>query len=66
MKEITETWYTIKGHDGIVYETLDKNDARLALREGLDVTKNSRRIFSSGNSDIRLYVSTDIFKIKDL
>ena len=66
MKEITETWYTIKGHDGVVYETEDKADAKIALREKLEVTKCSRRIFSSGNSDIRLYVSTDIFKVKDL
>jgi len=66
MKEINETWYTIVQYDGKFTETDDKNEARLAIREGLEVTKNSRRVFSSGNSDIRLYVSTEIFKVKDL
>lgn len=66
MKEVSETWYTIKGHDGVVYETADRDDARIALREGREVTKNSRRVFTSGKSDIRLYVSTDIFQIKEL
>ena len=66
MKEINDTWYTIIQYDGEMIETDDKNEARLAVREGLEVTKNSRRVFSSGNSDIRLYVSTEILKIKDL
>ena len=66
MKEINDTWYTIKGRDGIVYEMPDKGEARLAIREGLEVVKNTRKVFSSGKSDIRLYVSTDIFLVKEL
>ena len=66
LKEITETWYTIERRDGTIDETRVKAEARLAIRERRPVTKNSRRIFSSGSSDIRLYVSTDIFDVKDL
>ena len=66
MREINDTWYTIKGRDGIVYETTDKGEARLAIREGLEVSKNTRKAFSSGKSDIRVYVSTDISLIKEL
>jgi len=65
-KKKNDTWYTTIRYDGKFTETDDKNEDRLALRQGLEVTKNSRRVFISGNSDIRLYVSTEIFKAKDL
>ncbi len=66
MKEINEIWYTIKSERGEIYETTDKADARLALREGRDVAKNTRKLFRSGKSDIRIYVSTEISQVKDL
>ena len=66
MKDVNDSWYVIEGGDGVVYETPDKAEAKRAIQEGRPVTKNTRRIFSSGNSDIRLYVSTDIYHVKDL
>lgn len=66
MKEISETWYTIKRHDGVVYETADKGDVRLAIREGLEVFKTMRKAFTSGSSNVYLTVITEIKKIKDI
>ncbi len=66
MKEINESWYTIQEYDGKIIETADKSEAKLAIRERRQVVKNSRKLFTSGKSDIRLYVSTEITQAKDL
>ena len=66
MREINDTWYTINRHDGTIDETTDKNDVRLALREGLEVVKATRKAFASGSSSVYLTVTTEIKKIKDI
>ena len=66
LEEINDTWYAITQGDGKMTETDDKDAARLAILEGWEVSKNSHRIFSSGDSEIRLYVTTEIFTVKDL
>ena len=66
IKEINETWYTLTTWDGKTTETDKQEEAKSVLREGGEVIKNTRKLFSSGKSGIRLYVSTEITKVKDL
>ena len=66
IKEINETWYTLTTWDGKTSETDKQEEAKAVLREGGEVIKNTRKLFSSGKSGIRLYVSTEITKAKDL
>lgn len=66
MENKMETWYIITRWNRENYETDDPEHARLAVREGSDVTKITRAIFQHGASLIRTTVSTDISKIKDV
>jgi len=66
MKEINDIHYVITNWDNSTSETENREDAKLALREGRDVIKNIRKVFHSGQSHIRLYVSTPIKRTKDL
>ena len=66
MEELNETFYTITNWDKSVDETMDRNEARMALKEGRDVVKSARKIFTSGSSLIQLYVTTPIKKAKEL
>ena len=61
-----EIHYVLVNWDNTITETDDIKDAKLALREGREVIKNTRTIFHSGQSHVRLYVSTPIKKTKDL
>ena len=64
--EPNDIYYVLLNWDNTTTETDDIEDAKLALREGREVIKNTRTIFYSGQSHIRLYVSTPIKKAKDL
>jgi len=64
--DVNNSWYTITNWDKTNYDTPDKGEARLALREGREVIKTSRRAFVSGPSNVYLTVITEIKKIKDL
>ena len=66
MQEINETYYALTNWNNSVTETDDVEDAKLALREGREVIKNTRKIFHSGQSHIRLFISTPIKRTKDL
>ena len=66
MREVNEFWYSFSGEYGGRIETTDKNAAKAALRDGLEVTKVTRRVFQSGPSNVYLTVTTDIKKTKDL
>ena len=66
MKEINETYYILTNWNKSVTETDSIEDAKLALREGREVIKNTRKVFYSGQSHIRLYISTPIKRTKDL
>ncbi|MCL2119621.1 MAG: hypothetical protein FWH27_14490 [Planctomycetaceae bacterium] len=66
MKDINDFSYTITNWDNSVYETDDVEDARLAVRDGREVLKTTRRLFRSGPALVRLYVTVKITKIKDL
>ena len=66
MKEINDIYYVMTNWDNTTSETDDVEDAKLALREGREVIKNTRKVFHSGQSHVRLYVSTPIKRTKDL
>ena len=66
MKDLNDCWFTITRWDNSVFDTDDVEEARIAVREGREVTKTSRRVFESGPASVRLYVSVDVKKIKDL
>ena len=65
-REFDEITYIFTTRDGSVIETLDINEAKLALREGQKVLKNTRKVFYSGPTHVRLYVTTPIKKAKEL
>jgi len=64
--DVNKTWYTITNWDKTNNDTPDKEEARLAMREGREVVKTTRRAFVSGPSNVYLTVITEIKKIKDL
>ena len=66
MNEISKSWYSITNWNRVIFDTDDKAEARLALREGKEVTKTTRRTFVSGPTYVYLTVVTDIKKAKDL
>jgi len=66
MKDIEDHWYTIAKWDNSVFDTNDQEYAKVALREGREVTKTTRRVFESGPAFVRLYVAVEVKKIKDL
>jgi hypothetical protein len=66
MAELNDHWYTITRWDNSVYQTDDIEDARLAVREGCEVQKITRRVFESGPAEVRLYVVLEVKKLKDL
>lgn len=66
MKNQMETWYAITRWSGEVYETSDPEEARLSIREGLEVLKTTRVIFEQGPTLVRTTATTEIFKIKDV
>jgi len=66
MKDLNDFWFTITRWDNSVFDTDDVEEARIAVREGRDVTKTTRRLFESGPASVRLYVAVDVKKIKDL
>ena len=65
-KEIMETWYMVKEWSGEIIETTDIETAKLAIREGRAVFKNTRTMYESGPSEVRLQVSTEIKQVKQL
>ncbi len=64
--EIDEICYILTDWNNSIAETTDRREAQLALREGREVVKSVRKVFYSGPSLIRLYVTTPIKKSKDL
>ena len=66
MREVNEFWYSFSEGRGVWNETTDKNIAKAALKDGLEVTKVTRRVFQSGPSNVYLTVTTDIKKTKDI
>ena len=66
MQEINDTWYIITDWNGETYETLDKEAVKGALRRGAEVAKNKRIVFEQGPTTVRITVTTDIYKIRDL
>ena len=57
---------TITKWDNSVFDTDDVEEAGVAVREGREVTKTTRRVFEAGPAHVRLYVSMAVKKIKDL
>ena len=66
MKDINDFRYSITNWDDSVYETDDIEEARLAVRDGKEVFKITRRVFESGPAFVRLFVTLKIKRIKDL
>ncbi len=66
MNEINEVWYTVTYWDKSVVETMDAEEARLAIREGREVLKTTRKFFESGPAIVRLAVTVEIKKVKDV
>ena len=66
MEDINDYHYTITDWDNSVFDTDDVEDAKFALREGREVLKTMRRLFQSGPALVRLYVTLEVKKIKDL
>ena len=64
--EINDFWYTITRNNRESYDTVDKEEAKRALREGSEVDKTTRKMFESGPAIIRLTASVEIKKISDL
>ncbi len=66
MDEVNDVMYTVTYWDGTNTDTLDVEEAKFAVREGRKVMKTTRRIFESGPAFVRLYVSVEITKVKEL
>jgi hypothetical protein len=66
MKDLNDFWYSITRWDNSVFDTDDVEEARIAVREGREVTKTTRRVFESGPAFIRLFASVEVKKIRDL
>ena len=66
MKDINDYTYIITNWDGSVNETDDIKDATIAIREGREVLKRTRRLFESGPALVRLFVTLKIKRIKYL
>ncbi len=66
MREVNDIWYTLKDWSGELIDTSNLDDAKTAFQEGREVVKNTRKLFYSGPSTIRLTVATEIRKAKDL
>ncbi len=66
MDESNDVIYSVTYWGGHCVDTVDVEEARQAIREGRDVMKSVRKVFYSGPSLIRLYVSTPIKTVRDL
>ena len=66
MNDLNDFWYTITNWDNSVIETDDVEEAGIAVRDGREVLKTTRRMFISGPAQVRLYVTVKIMKIKEL
>ena len=66
MKDVNDTWYAITNWDGQVTDTIDREEAKIALREGREVFKHTRRVFEIGETFVRLAVTVEIKKAKNL
>ena len=66
MEEINDFHYTITDWDNSVFDTTDVEVAKFAIREGREVLKTTRRLFKTGPALVRLYVTLEVKKIKDL
>jgi len=66
MNEINDTWYIITDWNGETFETIDREATKSALRRGAEVSKIKRIVFEQGPTTVRITVSTEIYKIRDL
>jgi len=66
MQDINDFQYIITDWDGSAFETTDIEEAKLAIREDREVLKRTRRLFQSGPALVRVFVSVEIKKIKNL
>jgi hypothetical protein len=66
MEEINEVVYTVTYWDGQNIDTLDVEEAKFAIREGRKVAKTTHTVYRSGPAFVRLYVTVDIKKVKEL
>ena len=66
MEEVNDFHYTVTNWDNSVLDTIDVEVAKLAIREGREVLKTTRRLFNTGPALVRLYVTLEVKKIKDL
>ncbi len=64
--EINDTWYSIAEWSGEVIETPDIKAAKLALKEGREVVKNTRKVFTSGPTIFRMTATTAIKQVQHL
>ena len=62
---LDDFWYTVTDWNK-TYDTIDVGVAKQAVREGRDVLKTTRRCFEMGPAFVRLYVTLEVKKIKDL
>ncbi len=66
MNDISDVWFTITNWDRSVYQTDRIQEAKLALKEGRDVLKTTRKMFESGPAIARLELTIVAKKISDL
>jgi len=66
MKDVNDYHYTITERNGSVFDTTDVKVAKLAIREGREVLKTTRRLFESGPALVRLFVTVKITITEDL
>ena len=66
MQDVNDFQYIITNWDGSVCETTDIEEAKYAIREDREVLKKTRRLFQSGPALVRVFVTVEIKKIKDL
>jgi hypothetical protein len=66
MQDVNDFQYIITNWDGSVFETTDIEEAKYAIREDREVLKKTRRLFQSGPALVRVFVTVEIKKIKDL
>ena len=66
MQDVNDFQYIITNWDGSAYETTDIEEAKFAIREDREVLKKTRRLFQSGPALVRVFVTVEIKRIKDL
>ena len=66
MQDVNDFQYIITNWDGSAYETTDIEEAKFAIREYREVLKKTRRLFQSGPALVRVFVTVEIKRIKDL